>query len=199
MQYVSSHMDTFVCFRDLWLCDASSPNLVAEDIQLLLSLSVLHEAGLSWVVLPGSLTRWPSHHTTQGGRLASSEASQSWTFKMGSLTGLVPGGPSVCLPSSYPKAWASTGRKHTPGRLRPCPELAAATSAELQRSRQPSGSPRSPGRRHRVRSDGQVPRHAAEHVGREIVWRPSVEKSHLPRHSSCAVYGNQQKTCVITC
>lgn len=31
------------------------------------------------------------------------------------------------------------------------------------------------------------------------LWRPSVEKHHLPRCSSCSVYRNRQKKCVIAC
>lgn len=62
----------------------------------------------------------------------------------------------------------------------------------------PGAGPDSPGRGNGVPSDGQAPRHATGRVGPETAWRPSVEKPHLPRHSSCAVFRNRQNKCVIT-
>ena len=50
-------------------------------------------------------------------------------------------------------------------------------------------------------TDGKVPSFLQKMVCvREGVPRPSVEKYHLPLHSSlCSVYENRQSTCAIIC
>lgn len=106
---------------------------------------------------------------------------------------------SCCMTSSsyMYKAWTSRGRKYTfPGHLKTVPRTGTVSSAV----RAVPGLAQIHGAREMQcllvgMCQGSLPRHVWE--GRLV--RPSVEKYHLPHHSSCSVYRNRQNECVITC